>query len=67
MCSAAVDEHRPHADLVQDPDLFNERIGLGRIGEYFTAGLDHKHLPLEKANIGRCVLERRYDDGAVAF
>ena len=56
-----------NADLVQDADLFHERAGHCRVGEYFAAGLDDEHLAFEEANVGRRVLQRRHDNRAVSF
>ena len=62
---AAVHQHDANADLVQDGDLLNQRLGGLETDEQFTAGLQHEDLALVHANVGRGVLERGHHDVAV--
>ncbi len=56
--TATVHHHHAHAHVVQDADLFHERLRQCGRAEDAATGLDHKGLALVHADVGRGALQR---------
>jgi hypothetical protein len=63
--AATVNQYDADPHLVQDADLFHEFPRFRRVGKNLAAGFEDEHLAFEQAYVGRCVLERRYDNRAI--
>ena len=65
--TAAVDEHDPDAEVVQDRNLLHERAHGRHVAERTAAGLDDEDLALVHVDVRRRAPERTHSHGLFAF